>query len=281
MKLRFPATPLTHTSGVPTQALVALLELTDIRVSRDMEAINQATQLAWRKPDLQAAQIVEEHAHLAEQAAPLFRALGLTGVPVLQPGKRQWTILLGATYLAMHKRTAHAVNLMKDTGVSWLNTAMLVSKRPLFNKGPHDKESTEVITNPVAGGLPFRKGWEPPTSLVETEAELVPFILSQVGHHYPWDASREHTVIADDVDGKPANTVGTLRAFADQLDPRGDTLLVVSSQPHMLRQGIEAAKVLGDRFTTYEVTGYDMPGTTNVTQKLDELAKLIFLLAQE
>ncbi len=272
MRKRLPATPLFQSSGVPTKALQSLLKECEIH-DTDPKIIRDVTQRAWRKHGLQSAQIVEEDAHLRDRVLPYFRELGLIGIPKIPQGPYQWCAILGATYVAIHKRIA-AAKQAHNAGARWMNTAYLVSQRGLFP----DKESPDVLRKPVTGGLPFRDGWEKTVSegLPTNEATLMVYIWHQLGRR-PWSNNREQLVVAENKpDGKPAGTRETFKAFADQQDPRGDALLIVSSQPHMLRQCIEGSQELEDRFERYVVTGYDMPGEINVTKTLDELAKLIF-----
>ncbi len=239
----------------------------------DVESIVELTQKHWIVPGKKPMEIVEEDAHLLADALPLFRGLGLIGVPILGSGRRQWIVLYGASYVAIHKRIVRAVRLWNDEGVRWTNVALLASRRVLDPK----KESADVLTKPVDGGLRFRPGWEPPAVLPTTEAELCPYILEQIGHHRMWDPSREHIVIAEDEAGKNAGTEGTLRAFVNQCDPRGESIVVVSSQPHIQRQGLMASRILGDRFEQIEATGYDTPaGIVNVTKTLHEIAQLLY-----
>lgn len=272
MRKRLPATPLFQSSGVPTKALQSLLKECEIH-DTDPKIIRDVTQRAWRKHGLQSAQIAEEDAHLRDRVLPYFRELGLVGVPEVPRDLYAWCVILGATYVAMHKRIAAAYNA-HNSGAVWENTAYLTSQRPLFP----DKEGPDVLRKPVDGGLPFRGGWERMVSerYPTNEATLTVYVWHQL-HPRPWGIETERLVVAENKpDGKPAGTIETFQSFAEQQNPGGDALLIVSSQPHMLRQCVEASKVLGDRFERYVVTGYDMPGDVNVTKMLDELAKLIF-----
>ena len=274
MKRTLPATPFFSRNGVPTKPFVDLLELAGIS-DRSFDGILELTQKSWRKEGTTAAKIVEEDSHLADRALPLFRALSLVGAPKLSPGDRQWSVLLGATYVAMHKRFAYGVGLWKQNGIRWSNTAYLTSARARYVEPPKDSERDEVLLKSVEGGLPFAPGWQAPQSLPATENDLMPYILTQVGHHRTWNRDRERFVTHQ---SDKANTVDTLHAFIEQCDPRGDSCLVISSQPHVLRQGLTAARVLGDRFSRYDFGGYDTPEAVNVTKTLDDIAKLVYEL---
>jgi len=274
MKRTLPATPFFSRTGVPTGPFLRLLELTGI-TERTFDGILELTQKHWRIPDATAAKIAERDAHLADGALPLFRELSLVGVPKISPGDRQWFVHLGATYVAMHKRFAHGVELWKERGVRWSNTAYLTSARRRYVEPPKDSERDEVLLKPVAGGLPFASGWQPPETLPATENELMPYILTQVGHHRAWNRDRERFVTHPN---EKANTADTLVAFVEQCDPRGEACVIVSSQPHILRQGLTAARILGDRFNRYDFMGYDTPEALNVTKTLDDVAKLVYEL---
>lgn len=268
---RLPANPIIGTGGGPTKTFRALLNLFDINETRP-DAILDAVQKQWRKLDKKPAEIGEEHGAFKDRALPLFRELGMLGIPDLEPSTFQWVAVLGATYVAMHKRYATAIRAHREQGLRGMNAALLTSRRPRFKD---DKETDDVLSKPVSGGLAFASNWARPATMPETEHGIGQMILGQVGHHRPWSLDREHLVVAEDKQsGGNAGTVETFRAFADQCDPRGDALLVVSSQPHMLRQLLEGATILGDRFARYVVTGYDVPPKdVVVTRMLDELAK--------
>jgi hypothetical protein len=275
VKQNLPATPFFSRSGVPTAAFCKLLELTSI-TEVDFESILGFTQQYWRVPNMQAKDIEEKDEHLASQAIPLFKQLGVIGVPKIEPADHSWLAIYGATYVAIHKRIAHMVSLWGN-GIYWVNTAYLVSRRLL----DEIKESPDVLTKPVEGGLPFSPNWRAPDVLPQTEAELPAFILSQISHHRRWRQDREHIVIAEDENGKPAGTDGTLRAFEAQCTPGGESLLVVSSQPHINRQGLAASRIVGNRFTNVVATGYDTPAEkVNVTRTLDDIAKFVYDIAQ-
>lgn len=277
MNKTFPATPLINRNGVPTKSFRQLLELTNI-VATDFDEILRLTQEQWRVHGKMPKDIdeTEECARIADRAMPLFRQLGVISVPRLEPGSRSWLAIYGATYVAIHKRFARAVALWNE-GVTWTNTAYLASRRVLDPV----KESPDVLTKPIDGGLPFVPSWRAPDVLPATEAELYALVLSQVGHHRRWRQDREFFPVAEDESGKPAGTDGTLRACEGACDLGGSGLIVVSSQPHILRQGFAASRIVGKYFTDVEATGYDVPtDKVIVARTLDDLAKFLFDIAQ-
>jgi len=278
---RLPATPLFSTSGVSTRPFKAILEATDIRAD-DLGTIVALTQEKWRKPTLLAAQITDEQEHLSKELLPHFRNLQLVGVKPLEPRKYQWTALLGATYVAVHKRLKRAVDAWKREDAKWTNTVLLGSHRSRFNTSANNKENDDVLSKVVDGGLPFDPDWKVPPTFPNTEGGIMDLVRKQVGRAFPWDRQREYLLTAPNkADDKPAGTKETLRFFADELDPQGANLLLISSQPHMLRQQIEAQKILGHRFDRIDITGYDLPAEVTVTQTPDELAKLVFDITQD
>jgi hypothetical protein len=265
---------------VPTKAFQKILEICQINET-DFTTIVELTQRHWRKPGVAAANIEEKDGHLRTQLLPHFRSLGLVGSPPLGQDSGQWAFILGATYAAIHKRAAHAARTW-GSGIRWANTAILVNKRPLFSQ---KQETAAVLAAPVVGGLPFVPGWKLPETLPAIEGELPAYIRAQVGANIPWnrDGSRFHTVVAEDKpEGGHAGTMETLRACAEQLNPAGNDCFVFSSQPYVLRAIIETQLAFGSRFTRYFGTGYDdrQPETINVSQTLDELAKLAFTLSE-
>lgn len=280
MTRSLPATPLFKSNGVPTRAFQKILEICQINET-DFPTIVELTQKHWRKPGVAAANVEEKGGHLRTQLLPHFRSLGLVGAPPLGNESAQWGFLLGATYAAIHKRVAHAAKTWNG-GIRWANTAILVNKRKLFTE---KQETAAVLAAPVVNGLPFVPGWVLPETLPALEADLPTYVRAQVGANIPWnrDVSRFHTVVADDkAEGGHAGTMETLRACAKQLNPGGNTCFVFSSQPYVLRAIIETQLAFGNRFAHYYGTGYDdrEPEKINVSQTLDELAKLVFTLSE-
>lgn len=274
MKRRLPVTPFFKSSGEPTRHFREILDVCQVQAN-NIEGINEVTQECWRHHGVTAAKVEDRDAHLREILLPHFRGLGLVGEMPLAKEKAQWGIVLGGTYAAIHKRLSLAVRAWNN-GVHWVNTAVLTNERVLFT----DKQETaDVLTNPVKGALPFAKDWKAPPVLPETESQLFAYIATQVGHHFPWNRSpeREHDVETAGTDG---GTRKTLETLASRCDPRGTTCFVFSSQPYVQRQTLETQLVLGTRFTEYHGTGYDDrdPQSINVSQTLDDIAKLIFAI---
>lgn len=277
MSNTLPATPLFLRDGRPTTALQELLACTGMGNETDAETIHGLTQQHWRKYGMQAAEIAEEDAGLLDVTKPIFQRLGLIGVPDIRANSRaDWVVVLGATYTAVHKRIAHLSHLEADKHITWDHAAYLGSRRGRFP----DKEPDQVITKPVEEGLLFAPRWTVPAELPEDEAGLISLIREQIGNVLPGlDPSQDRIVIAENrPDGSPAGTRETLEAFARECDPQGKRLLIVSSQPHILRQTAEAAAVLGNRFRECIGTGYDVLEKHNVTHFLDEIAKAIHVL---
>lgn len=272
MKKRLPVTPFFKSSGEPTRHFREILDICQIAAGTIGEIV-EVTQDCWRQKDRTASRVEEHDAHLREVLLPHFRGLGLIGEMPLAKDKAQWSIILGGTYAAIHKRLALAVRAWQNGG-HWTNTAVLTNERGLYV----DKQETpEVLTAPVKGGLAFAPGWTAPSTLPAKESDLFAYIATQVGHHFPWNRSpeREHAVVTPGTEG---GTKKTLETLASRCDPGGTTCFVFSSQPYVQRQTLETQLVLGTRFTQYYGTGYDDrdPLTLNVSQALDEIAKIIF-----
>ena len=272
MKKRLPVTPFFKSSGEPTRHFREILDICQISAGNIGEIV-EVTQDCWRQKDRTASRVDEKDAHLREILLPHFRGLGLIGEMPLAKDKAQWAIVLGGTYAAIHKRIALAVRAWQNGG-HWVNTAVLTNERVLYT----DKQETpDVLTSPVKGGLAFAPDCKPPPTLPGKEADLFAYIATQVGHHFPWNRTveREFHVVTPGAEG---GTKKTLETLAERCDPRGSTCFVFSSQPYVQRQTLETQLVLGSRFAQYFGTGYDDrdPLQINVTQTLDEIAKIAF-----
>ncbi len=276
MSLSLPATPLFTNSGVLTEPFQALLSLTGLQARDALEA-RQVTEASWLQPGKKAAEIVDIYADRRDEFIPHLRALQFLGIQPLQPAKYDWVVLLGALYVAIHKREKVAVDAWKEHGVQWSKMARLGSRRPRYDDShPTKKETDAIITQCVAGGLPFHTDWTAPGILPRNEGEIIPYIVDQVSHNFPWKRMEECIVITEDAN---AGTKETLETFCAEQDPHGDSVLIIGSQPHMLRLHLIAASVLGKRFRKVDATGYDMPaGNLNISQALNEMAQLVTLV---
>lgn len=274
MKGRLPVTPFFKNSGEPTRHFREILNVCQVQEDT-FEGIVEVTQECWRQHGTTAAKVEDKDEHLREILLPHLRGLGLIGEMPLAKERGQWGIVLGGTYAAIHKRLALAVRAWNKGG-HWVNTAVLTNERVLFK----DKQETiDVLTNPVKGALPFAKDWKVPSVLPETESQLFAYIATQVGHKFPWNRlpEHEHDVVTVGTEGGTRKTIETL---ASRCDPRGETCFVFSSQPYVQRQTLETQLALGARFAEYHGTGYDDrdANAINVTQTLDDIAKLIFAI---
>lgn len=280
---RFLATPLSHSDGTlttPFRSLCALTGLEQHGPIDTLEHVHPLLQQHWYQGGTAAGAIVEQHAHLLPEMLGLFGDLQLTGA--VSPSEPTYGVafVLGATYIAVHKRIALLAELY-DRGFRWNQTVFTANRRKRWDGSPgtpNDKERDDVIVQPVDGGLPFVAGWQRPDVLPKDEGEIVEYVLTQVDHPV---LSIPRTVCI--TENEKAGTRLTLETWAKAL--QGETAkyangLLVGSQPHVLRSRIEGIAALGPYFYAIDACGYDMASSLGGTKTLDELAKLVDTLVK-
>ncbi len=273
------ATSLSDSDGNLTTPFRSLCELTGLNKLGPIDTLEQVHPLLqehWYQGDIAAGAVVEKHANLILLMEPHLLDMHFLG-EVLPPIQHYDVVfVLGALYTAVHKRPAFFARLY-DMGIRADLTVFTANMRKRWDgtEGtPNDKESDDVITKPVDGGLPFIPGWQRPDILPKNEGEIVHYVLGQVAHE-ALSGPREVCITYD----AKAGTLRTLETWSQNSPYAQGTkrarALLVGSQPNVLRSQIEGVAALGQHFESIDACGYDLLSRLRGTYTLHELAKLV------
>ena len=256
-------------AGKPTSALLEVLRITGVDHDGTLLGIRNSTQSTWYQSGKIRASIGEEHGDLKTALMPFFMKLGLINEVLASNREYNNVLLLGATLLAVRKRLAF---LMKewDRGVRFQQVVLLGSSRPL-----NEKEIPELL-NASNLELPFDDSWTTGAEVPATEGQMMRMVYDQAQSRFPW--KEEGKVVFRIHPGK-ANTEETIHHWLSEENPSPASCLAISSQPFVKDQELAVRKVLPAQFQV-EAIGYAVPPSIPATVFLDNLAKIIFKLAE-
>lgn len=260
-------TPLFDNAGKPSDALLKLLQLTNVAHDGTLAGIRDATQREWYQEGRLRKDVEEQHASLKDQVMPLFRTLGMVDAVTAPVGGGFFNVLvLGATVTAVRKRYRYFRDEQRKQGWLWIGMYFLGSTRKL------GQQEIDLLLKPDNPDLPFSPDWEPILDTAVTEAQM----MSMVAHQ---TVIRDVMVLSTpEVEGRNANTGDTVRYWKEVIRCEEPDVLVVSSQPYVSYQGLTAQNVLGHPYRVTAI-GYAAPPTITVSGYLDNVAKLIYELA--
>lgn len=273
MIINFKTLPFTDGNGKPVQPLLKLLKLTGISHDGSWSSILRATQASWYHPGKIRADIKPYHyERQRDELLPLFQALGLINEVHAPAGSRfKYALLLGATAKAMYRRIALLSKEMGH-GVKFKNVVLFGSERPVSPK--EFREFLEYIQD-YPDPCFYPVGEIGPGPITEIRAiRLIYEFMATIN-----TLNRNFVSIGVPlIGGRNPNTAETIKAWLGVEQPSAGSCLVVSSQPFVIFQGLVAEKTLPDGFSVTAI-GYEAPGDMSVAKYLDNIAKLIFEVA--
>ncbi len=234
--------------------------------------LNSKLQAEWFQAGKFRAEIVGRQPDPGDLA--LLNELGrLKGVPP-PSGKYDGALLLGSTVTSVRKRLRVLLDNLERVDLE--QVFLLGSTRALFP----DKESLAVLRDTSDLG-PFAKpGWQ---LVIEpkTEIAMMAMVATQVIASHPLFFMP--IVGADQPNGRPANTEGTIEAFVAnqhmEFEPtHGGTYLVLSSQPYAEQQLLavqKTARKLDPEMKFVSCSNDALPNLPMATH-LDTLAKELY-----
>lgn len=263
----------------PTPTLCELLTRMKLEHNGTLTGIRDATQNAWYQAGKLRDEIKDQvkDEQLSWQLGPVFEKLGMVKAVHAQTRRPRYSLLLGAMLKAVRKRIAHLCTEWETERVRFKKLVYLGSERPL----DPEREPFEEIQNPANAELPFPEDW-PPYSTVSrphTEVEMMRWLGWQSLPVVPWGE-------IDDIDelvitpGR-ANTRQTVQEWLS-FEPEPGSCLVVSSQPFVLYEAWVVEKTLRQHHPEWSVDGigYAAPPTTPMATYLDNVAKVIYEIAE-
>ncbi len=259
---------LTREDGRPVEALLRLANRHGITTTDQMTAkeLSDAVQENWIRKTEHQYQIPEGPP--APEDMSLLEDLWLIGARTAPPGHFDGALILGGTVTAVRKRLGFLAEQHRQ-GMTVTTVYLLGGARPLDK----DKESPTALCTQAE--LPFKEDWAAPSTLPTTEAEMMKLVFDQSLLPKEWQDVLINAPLQTTADGKTRhpNTTDTLVELR-KTNPRPGTYLVVSSQPYVTRQTINAQQALPESADVG--IGYAAPQTTALKGFLDEVARLLY-----
>lgn len=258
--------PFFDTNGLPTEALLALLELCEVSHDGTLPGIFAATQSAWYQSGKLRADIQEKHGDKRERAMPIFDQLGLLREVSTQSITCGHAIVLGAKKLAVRKRIASLVHAWRVSGARFSQLVFCGSNR-LSDESVLDNRNAE---------LPFTLPSIPRyVESPNTEIAMMEAVYTLARDLFPWNDSVIPIFKETVVTGRNASTHDTLMDWDGVARPSGD-VLIASSQPFVSFQALIATKCLPQ--CRVHAIGAAATPTLPISVYLDNISKFIFEL---
>jgi hypothetical protein len=273
------STPKTHTildaNGKPTQQLLSLLDILQLKHDGTLTNIVQETQKQWlRAAGKERWQVDEVLAHRKDELLPLFAQLGLCNEVKVSQKKYDYVLLLGATTSRMWTRLNYAIQLWNQ-GVRFDHIVLLGSERPLDPA----IESPQTLHGLHDSSLLKRNDFVPLAELPKTEAQAFAYIFNQIALPDQMK-SVPLTIIDSKMRTNPDNTVKrptTGDTIFDWLaqQPKPGTCLLISNQPYVHYQD-SVAKTFIPANWPVETVGQSASNSTRIVELLDTLARTLY-----
>lgn len=212
-----------------SRPLIELMRLTATPVAHDLPSAVSITQKSWlRKPDNERSDMVEEYAANKDHIRQQFSSLGLLEEITPQRMAYSYVLVLGATYEAVKERLSYLERLLED-GCTVKTIVFLGSERPLTKQEVAELASKNYATMP------------------RTEIEMMKAVYGSskvLQYRAPKIIPLSSSMKVDrNGNERRANTYDTLIDF-QKLNMVPGSVLVISSQPHILRQDLVVRGVL-------------------------------------
>lgn len=252
-------------AGNPHSALIQTLDRCNVSHNGTLQGICNATQQAWYQEGKLRAEIKDTQADavLRPELWPLFTELGFVHEVHASREHYRTAGVLGATLIAVRKRLRYLIAEF-ERGVRFDQLVLFGGTRPLMK----DREGPEAMLKVDNAELPVKDGWHAPTTLPTTEMGMMKLVHSQAT--YPNGFPSEKITFVE----ATGDTRATLKAWQT---PESDSLLS-SSNPFISYQQQVARRVLHS--LQIDCIGYAAADTTPIATMLDNLAKLIYELAE-
>lgn len=273
--------PLFDSKGQPHDLLREILKITGVQHDGTLDDIRDVTQATWYQAGKLRSDIDEKYGGKRQMLMHLLQQLGFVHEITVE-GKFDIAVIPGAMLTGFRKRLAFLMSLWEKHGVRFSRIVLLGSKRPL-NK---DKEGAEKLFQRDNTELPIRPDWTEMKAAPTDEAGMMQMVYDQA--RLPWESQPEYAPIFVATPLKERNQNPNTRdtiedwlaRFVTREDKKKGLLTVVaSSQPYVSFQHFVFNEMLPEAWTLRSV-GYAAPDSINISQYLDNLAKLIYELAQ-
>lgn len=245
-----------------TQPVIKLMELTDLNIPLSLDDAVFITQKNWlRKQDQERVDLLESNHKSLSMMKEQFERLGLTKTITPKKSEYDYVIILGAMYEPFKDRLHFLEHLAKS--INFKKLALLGSLRPL----EREQELSPLLKSHAFLKLPMTE--------IEMMEELLKKSSIDVGNieiiriASPMKRGPDNSL-------KRANTLDTVLDFKN-LKLKPGFALVISSQPHILRQELVVLSELKAPWQI-ETVGPKPPKDSPTDVYLDELARILYEL---
>lgn len=275
----FGAVPLSHVlynqDQGPSQPLLQVLEVFEIKHNGTWDDIVAQTQKKWLRKDGKERWDVEDMIHASpEMIYDLFSKLALVQPKYSSESHYEYAVILGATLQKVRSRFNFLSKEWKK-GMRFNKLVILTGDR-LLNP---DFENQEALINPSLSPYPFRKDWSFSGQLPKNETEMMLLVLDQLDLPKEWQSKKPIIADAPQKKGKRPNTEDTVWEWLAK-NPQPGSTLIVTDQPFLGRADTIVRKILPD--FSIETVGEGVSFDYFKSEKkatpviLDELARWIY-----
>lgn len=247
-----------------TPAVIALMKITGVDETLNLHDAIAPTQKSWLRPNDQERDILDEkYGDRVSDMMQHFKNLGLVDTVMPAMKRYDYVLLLGATYRSFQERLSFFETLVHD-GLEAKSIVLLGSHRLLERAREIEPMSREHLlsTTPLTE-IDMMETLFGMLSLKSVDTKKVISIASPMK-------------VLDDGRIVRATTRDTVEDFL-RAKKRPGSVLVISSQPFLLRQHLVVRKALGAGWTV-ETVGIHAASTSNTSVLLDELARTLYEL---
>jgi hypothetical protein len=260
----------------PTQALLNILQATNIKHDGTLFNIFTETQKWWLRPSGQERwenQTVFTFNH--NNVSQLFEDLAL--VHEIEPSNQHYNyvILLGATVESVRNRLAYLITLWNN-GVRFDSIIILTGQRPL----DPTIESPELLLHNNSTTFPCKPNWQFNGQLPRTETEMIKLVFDQADiptelKNIPVYFIDTPMQLTENGALRRPNTLDTIKEWLKLYNPPTGSILAISNQPFVGYQDAVLRYYLPKSFVI-ETVGSDCLTNQNSTTMLDSLARWIY-----
>ena len=249
-----------------SQPIIEIMRITGLEAKTKLHDVVWLTQKSWLRPrGLEHIHLAEKLSFVADNLLKYFDLLGL--VKSIKPRRKtyDYVLLLGSMYETFKTRL-HFLEQLTSSGLRFKAVALLGSHRPLERQHEIEPMMAENSFSVV-----------PLTEIEMMEALFGQSTLKSLDQKSILPIASPMKII-DDKHIVRANTLDTVEDFL-RLKKKPGSVLVISSQPHVLRQHLVVSKALNDQWQI-ETVGESSSKSLPTAVYLDEAARTLFELDQ-
>lgn len=263
-------------SGKPTDALLELLAILDLKHDGSLKNIVEVTQKNLLRPAGKERWQISESMYAEKQAEifPQLEKLGLFKKNQASQKNYRYSILLGATVSSVRNRLAFLMSEW-ERGVRFNEIIILAGQRILDS----EKESEITLYDRANKILPIKQSWQQPEKKPATETEMIKMLFEQVQFSddlgkIPRTFIDAHSQKNSDGSVRRPTTSDTVKAWLAQ-NPVPGSCLVISCQPYVTYQDSVMKTLMPASFLT-DTIGAEVDTSESLATLLDTVARILY-----